>query len=1342
MNTNSRNYAHKGLAGIGGLGKEAQSEIVENLQSVMSIINQAKQEKNYKYGDTLGFDEIDRLYNVGISKEEKIAWVWYKRSMGVPMKGWEKYFISKKNSFASDVLVTTRETKIMDNAFREIGTMPGGVTLGRATKFKNEYKGVNWLIFVAQDGGRRWVSEADVKKTKTGVSADESLLEDLVKNGALFYCDGQYLPYPIFAFGNMYDRELQIRQDESKIREKFGNEVYNTHRDIIQRAKPRMLSVQNPDINERPKILVISRFARDYAQFGITQLREDAGFDVQDAMAGSGRGKGRKLDYDSLEERRTENGEYRVSLSEAFNAWLDTLHKSNFVRVSANDIAYYYVNARQFSKNIEKEERALIEIYAPIEGEALFSRFLNEVLTFDDQQKLDFLWNRIFNGFASIPHYKVPIGFSCSALFKTNLLSFTKAQREAIAFMEVANAGIIAYDVGVGKTMSAIITLANAMQAGKCSRPLIVVPNPTYEKWIREIVGYTTQKGEIVSGVMTGLDIKINRFYNLGKKTATGIKLDREVAANSITVMTYEGFAQLGFSPKIMKEHFDTIADILNQDDDDTKSKRDGEKTKQGYAEMIGRVQKGTGADIDVLGFDYLIIDEAHNFKNVFANVPTDEEGRKRYSISGNTSDRAIKAFFHCNYIQRVYNGNVMLLTATPFTNSPLEIYSMLGLVGYQDMVKMGLNNLQTFMSTFVLQSLEYANNYNGTIVLKNVVKSYQNRLILQTLIHNKIAYKTGEEAGVKRPVKINIPRLNQMRNGKLVKLKKEDQILSYLEMNDLQREFQNRIVQTAQGTKKLGEIGRALGQSLDNALSPYLVEDKSNIAKISNEDYVNDSPKIKYAVECIRSVKKWHEERKQTCSGQVIYMNRGRDFFGHIKGYLESSVGFKRNVKFQGKTYDEVELITSGISNEAKEGIKDAFLSGVVKVLIGTATIREGIDLQTRGSVIYNLYPDWNPTDIRQLEGRIWRQGNDFGYVRVVMPLVQDTMDVFVFQKLEEKSSRINDIWFRSDRGNVLDQESLDPEEIKFSLFTDIGKLVGIRVDQEKQDITLRKNVVEGQWVTLGKIQASMTEYKYYKAEVLKGINRFITLINEFLNSSYPGESQYQAVRRKYYAASTRDEKWIKEFIAKLTEQLNELREFVNSNTQDDKETIRVGNQVEVMNRKVYGERYEFQKRTLDSYKSSFAILVKGEKTVLAPKGYSLNDNIDDIRNEVKAEFQKLVEDEKQVSSPENIARIREEVIIKKEALAVTGETPEVRAAEFAKYNYLLAYGADEVDVNADIPRNRGFALTMGEAASTNAQKIDASATDLARERKKKLLILKIKIAAAAAKLSMKAAA
>ena len=72
-------------------------------------------------------------------------------------------------------------------------------------------------------------------------------------------------------------------------------------------------------------------------------------------------------------------------------------------------------------------------------------------------------------------------------------------------------------------------------------------------------------------------------------------------------------------------------------------------------------------------------------------------------------------------------------------------------------------------------------------------------------------------------------------------------------------------------------------------------------------------------------------------------------------------------------------------------------------------------------------------------------------------MPLVQDSMDVFVFQKLEEKTSRINDIWYRGDRGNVLDLESLDPQEVKLALITDVDRLVRMFFDQEKEEAERR---------------------------------------------------------------------------------------------------------------------------------------------------------------------------------------------------------------------------------------------------------------------------------------------
>jgi hypothetical protein len=178
---------------------------------------------------------------------------------------------------------------------------------------------------------------------------------------------------------------------------------------------------------------------------------------------------------------------------------------------------------------------------------------------------------------------------------------------------------------------------------------------------------------------------------------------------------------------------------------------------------------------------------------------------------------------------------------------------------------------------------VEWAANYKEEIVEKEVIKSFTNRRILQKLIYNHILYKTGEEAGVVRPKKINLPLLYSFENAK-ERLPQDKQVLTYINMTPKQRENQNGIVAMAksstQGKLDMGNLFRALAYSLDNALSPYLL----NGTPEDYKDFVEQSPKIAYVMDCIKSVKSWHEEHDETASGQVIYMNRGKMFFPLIK--------------------------------------------------------------------------------------------------------------------------------------------------------------------------------------------------------------------------------------------------------------------------------------------------------------------------------------------------------------------------------------------------------------------------------------------------------------------------
>lgn len=1261
------------LKGLGALSPEIRKKITESKSTIEQVLKQA----NHFSGlglltrtakKTLSFEDVVQQYNKGISDSEIKAWVWYKRSMGVPMRGWEKWYISGTD--VTEQVVTTSDTIIKDNHFRDIRSVTRNTVLGKYIKTHNYSETLKYYIY-RSESGLQYVSANDTKIQKSGFTTSQKALQELISKGALFYLDSEVVPYPVYAYGNMYERELQLEKDKQAILEHFGVDVYDNHSKIVRESRPEQLTITSPDPKQRPIVTAISDFAQEVTVFSIDQVREEF-MDVE---------KAEELKYvNGKTERKTNkekihlnfDGELKYALQDVFIKWLFTLNADNdFKKSGAVEIAdYYLLNKPLRNDDLTPDQKSELKANARNEGEELFARFLNEVLTFKDQQRLDYTWNRIYNGQSDIAHKRIPVGFECSAMFKSGILQITDIQREGIAFMEAVGSGICAFDVGVGKTMTAIVNLANAISSGKCKRPIVVVPKPTYKKWIGEIIGYTDRRtNEFVPGVLSYTGVTINDWSNLGVDVIKSLNLTKAVPEKSITLLTYEGFKKIGFSERVMDEMLDELINILGQSNE--KTARDKELDYQKFREMIGTGNKGSVADIDSLGFDYIVIDEAHRCKNVFAGVKADEERGKRYNITGAVSETGQKAFFLCNFIQRRYGRNIMLLTATPFTNSPVEIYSMLSLVAHESMSKAGILNIDTFFDLFVIPTLEFAANYKEEIVEKEVVKSFTNRLVLQRLIHNHILYKTGEEAGVKRPCKVNLPRVNETHDGRIMRLSPAKQILTYLKMTERQRINQNAIVALAknatQGKLDMGNLFRAIAYSLDNALSPFLYKDTPE----DHIDFVENSPKIRYVIECIATVKKWHEERGETCSGQVIYMNRGKKFFPMIKQYMEEKHGFKKGVLYDKTKVDEIEVISSEINDTRKELIKEAFLEGIVKVIIGTATIREGIDLQKKGTVIYNCYPEWNPTDIRQLEGRIWRQGNLFGYVRIVMPLVQDSMDVFVFQKLEEKTGRINDIWFKGNRGNVLDLESLDPNEVKLALITDVDRLVKMFFDQEKETVEKELRRADASIKIIRDIDYDIRQYNEYRGKSLSLISDFYSRL---LRSSFLKEIPEDNLSKSD-----------KEKIKKVKD-LKEAIELVQqSPMQDDKDILAILRRIE----NSQGDLQIWLNNTyiINYYKEYVSTVKKAERNILKPKGFSISDDLKKVLEAYNNDKLAIEQKKKLFEGGENSERwesLREEIKAKKSTLAVDGKNATERAEDFAKLNYLLSFRASDVKADA----------------------------------------------------------
>lgn len=1276
------------------MAKTSKEEItptidVTDLALIVSgkLLEDKERQVKYTVAETL------KLYNKGISDAEIKAWVYHKRRFGNPMNGWEDYFIHGTGATQNILLITNKETTVKDNAYRDLRVIPANVTVGIKTKFKNTYGTEKLVICRTEQGELIWINTADVKEQKSTSQASQAEIDALVAEQALIFDGNDYYPYPVFLFGNIYDKIDLLTENVVEITKRYGKEVHDNQIAECMKFKPKLKSFRDPVKSNRPHILSLSSFATDEIKFGVTELNEE----VNVKLGHTKRGRF----VDAIE---------KISLFDAFSQWMDEAVKDTDLKstTKANIKKYYFAKSISWPKdsvgNDELTTAQKDELIgnARISAEDLFSEFLSSALTFEDAVALDMIWNKKYNAFSNITQFvdKIPVAYDGSAMFKNGDLDIKPAQRQGLAYLQLTGSGCLAYDVGFGKTLTGILNLAQLVSQGAVKRPLVVVPKPTYKNWLKELFGYWTD-GEKVSftefdgaiyhyGVFSGTDIKINDWYNLsGDHYKSLLKkhdgdINKLVPSGTITVVSYKGFEQMGFSKGVSTEMFDSIARVVMQKEA-TDDPKETAKMYEKITSWLGMGNKNSLIDIDVCGFDHLTVDEAHNFKNVFESCGKDPEtGRKLFGISAGQSSRAVKMFFISNYIQLKHGKNVVLMTATPFTNSPLEIYSMLSFIGLESLNKYNLFNIKRFFEQFVLQTIEYSIDAKGEIITKAVIKSFMNLKLLQTVLYNHFHYKDDpKEANVVRPCKIDLP---------------NPQMSTYLEMNDWQRKNQLEVKLMAKSVSRenQGAVLKAINMSLDNAFSPMLF---AKIEPTSADEFIEASPKIKYVMECIRTVKEWHEERNEACSGIVIYSNRGKQYFDYIKEYLNTDIGFKKKVLYDDEYLDEVEIITGGGSEaeqDRKELVKDAFNAGVVKVIIGTSTIREGVNLQTRGTCLFDLYPEWNPTDLLQLKGRIWRQGNKYGYIRFVMPLVINSMDNFINQKLDEKSKRISSIWHSLGDSNISENTSdLDPAEIKMELVDDANEKFKIKYAGIKGDLAREGAILEENKKTLSSIENHIADLKENEEAVYGQFASKKKTWQDYL-------AYLKTISKK--DLKDKDLKKTAESIEKAIKNTTELIEAFNryqANRNDislaiglnrlmTMRTYDVFTDMSQMGRQIYSRTEDILNwRTFKNEKDwdykymieNYSVLKKAEKSVLNAYGKAWYDDISDIVADINSKLENIVAREEVINSTEYtdniLAEIQAEMDAKKE---IRGDL-DTQVGRFTSLNHVLSYLSDNTD-------------------------------------------------------------
>lgn len=868
---------------------------------------------------------------------------------------------------------------------------------------------------------------------------DGSLPYDEEYKEYINYVGGKWVHNFYYAEGDIYEKldQLESLYVKGKLDNDENERQYNKQKELLESVLPKKKGLED---------IIISPNHEFVHQFDLGQKEKD--IQVPDGVD----------PYTGRQRYTWEKQMVNHSLADEFQDFVRNLPREAFGQSNSWEVNSFVRN--EMVTGSDKQRNAEVRERRKEVANELFYKFLREELDNDTKEKFVNEFNRKYNSI-HIPNYsRFPLFSKIHQNFKGKPLNLTEVQKAGIGRLTTKGVGLLAHEVGFGKTLSGVLSMHEAMERGNAKRPLIVVPNDSILKQWVETVFETIPNA------------KVNVLGNLGKSYDLS-KFDNK--DGEITLVTYEGFNNIGFKNDTIERLAEKFSYITAKDFSQLNTVEERiREIEIGIAkqeETKGRIKRGKVYDWEDFAFDHLTFDEVHNANHIVPRVRIDD---RRFSSDfrnqqQRTSKLGLNTWVASQYIQEQNNGrNVTLLSATPFTNKPLEYYSVLSLVANDRLERMGYFNVNNFFETFMEADNDMEIDAKGDIKYKTNVRRFKNNAIFQQLLSEFIDIK-GEEDNpeLKRPNRIN------------KEYKIEQNILTedmYFRLNNLFHE------------EKEGAILTHILNARKIAFSPYIYREYDG-EKPTTKEFIENSPKLKTTMDLIAQNKKDKPE-----AGQIIYSELGVSEFPKLKEYLINEVGYKA---------DEVAIITGATSKNQRLNIQEKFNAGKIKIVIGSEAIQEGMNLQENTTDMYLLTLPYNFTSLRQTEGRAWRQGNKWENVRINFMLTNDSIDVFMLQKLQAKQNRYMEAIKKG--ASVVDVSDVDTQELKTAIITEPTLRAKIEMEVIKKKLESQKNRQKSE---LGFISRKFE--KYVKSNEFTRVENLKENINKY--SEWAEDNEYWA--------------------------------------------------------------------------------------------------------------------------------------------------------------------------------------------------------------------------------------
>lgn len=616
------------------------------------------------------------------------------------------------------------------------------------------------------------------------------------------------------------------------------------------------------------------------------------------------------------------------------------------------------------------------------------------------KEKYEAKYNQLFNSL-------VPRKYDGSRLTFNGMSAGVKLrphQLNCIARTIYGGNTLAAHVVGAGKSAVIAASVMKKKELGLIHKALLVVPKPLTEQSAIEWRKFFPDAKLLV---VTADDLANEHNREVfTAKVATG---DYDAV-----IVSKEQFQKLGMSPEYQMEYLKKRLDAMRDQLAEEKANGGRNYTIREIEKIIGdlelRIQnimdpksKAAGKDklmnFETLGFDYLVVDEAHNYKNGFVMTKMSNVSGVTTKASGIADDMQMK----CDYFnEELGDGHILFATGTPVSNSMTELYVMTRYLRTDLLAMTGTERFDDWAATFGNVTQKNKQNQAGQMQLKTSFSSFKNMPELMQMYKEFADLVSADKLAetTKRPDLIT---------GKpqIIAVEASPEQKAYVEqLAERSLACQNGLVDPhTDNPLKITHEARLVG--LGNRAIAALYRQKDDGKGELPDGFLEEHDSKIDA--CLEKVKTIYDKTKPESGVQIIFSDIA---VNDDKGNFSAYKYMRDKLIEMGIPEDEIVFAPKASAKNREDIFRDINEGRYRVVIASTSTLGTGANIQKKLYALHNLDIPWKPSDFEQRQGRILRQGNSYDAVEIFNYVTKGTLDSFLYQIVTDKARYIAQLW------------------------------------------------------------------------------------------------------------------------------------------------------------------------------------------------------------------------------------------------------------------------------------------------------------------------------------------